>query len=285
MSGELLSRAWRVRGLKPAERLVLILMADLARAEHQNAIWLFQGEIAEKVELHPDTVKAALAALTAAGHLTRQVRRGKQTIYTVQPIATEGSETPYPAHAVKQSRGSEAPHLDDLGRGSEGSITPPTKGPKTPPLRGEKPLQWGVSDPSYITINNHQEPPVNHQVARNAAPDLPEPLPSWVPPEAFRGFADMRKRVNAPLSARGQKLVIEKLQDLRDQGHDPQRVLDQSTANSYRDLFPLKENRNNAAPRFASSTPPDGPAPSPLFAAAAGLARQSRQRGNGRVDR
>ncbi len=262
---------------------MLIFMADLARAEHQNAVWLYQSEIAESVELHQDTVKAALATLTEAGHLARQVRRGRQTIYTVQPVPTEGSNAPHSKAPERQSEGSDTPHSDDIVRESKGSNAPPSKGSNTPAVRGQMPLKWGVDDPSYITINNHQEPPIEPPTPR-ARTRRDEALPDWMPMPEWRGYLEHRQKQKAPLIGRAHMLAIATLTKLRDAGHDPAAVLDQSTANGWKGLFALKET-HRATPHFATTAAAGGPPPSPIFAAAAGLARYQRQWGGRGDDR
>ncbi|HET9817709.1 MAG TPA: hypothetical protein VFP92_00910 [Rhodanobacteraceae bacterium] len=72
-----------------------------------------------------------------------------------------------------------------------------------------------------------------------AAP-MPD-LPSWIDREAWDGFAAMRKRERHPLTPRAAKLVLTELGKLRDSGHDPNVVLDQSTRNSWRDVWPVKD--------------------------------------------
>lgn len=65
-------------------------------------------------------------------------------------------------------------------------------------------------------------------------------LPAWIQHEAWEGFAAMRKRERHPLTDRAAKLVVNELGKLRGEGHDPNAVLDQSTRNGWRDVFPIK---------------------------------------------
>lgn len=65
-------------------------------------------------------------------------------------------------------------------------------------------------------------------------------LPDWVSGESWDGFVEMRKNLRFPLTPRAAKLIIGELGKLRDIGHNPATVLDQSTRNSWRDVFPVK---------------------------------------------
>jgi hypothetical protein len=69
----------------------------------------------------------------------------------------------------------------------------------------------------------------------------PEPLPSWVPKEAWDAFVEMRQRIKAPLTDNAKHLTLKDLEKLRDDGHDPRTVLEESVKNSWRGLFPPKE--------------------------------------------
>lgn len=64
--------------------------------------------------------------------------------------------------------------------------------------------------------------------------------PSWVDPEAWAGFVEMRKKIRHPLTARAAELVVKELDKLRATGADPTTILDQSTRNSWRDVFPIR---------------------------------------------
>jgi hypothetical protein len=70
---------------------------------------------------------------------------------------------------------------------------------------------------------------------------LPKP-PEYVQAESWSGFVDMRKRERHPLTVRAAELVLRELEKLRADGNDPNAVLDQSTRNGWRDVFPLKRN-------------------------------------------
>ncbi len=71
-----------------------------------------------------------------------------------------------------------------------------------------------------------------------------EPLPSWVPKEAWEAFVRMRSHIKAPLTDNAKTLTLRDLSKLRDDGHDPQTVLEESVKNSWRGLFPPKEKTN-----------------------------------------
>jgi hypothetical protein len=79
-----------------------------------------------------------------------------------------------------------------------------------------------------------------------ASPALFDLRPDWVPLESWDGFVEMRKKTRHELTPRACKLVLNELERLRAGGHEPGAVLDQSTRNGWRDVFPL---RSDAKPQ------------------------------------
>jgi hypothetical protein len=71
-------------------------------------------------------------------------------------------------------------------------------------------------------------------------------IPDWIPPEAWNGFMEMRKRVRAPMTNRAVQLVIADLLKLKTQGEDVGAVLDRSTQNSWKGVFPTKQSRDTS---------------------------------------
>jgi len=72
--------------------------------------------------------------------------------------------------------------------------------------------------------------------------------PDWIPSEAWAGYVEMRKKIKRPMTDRAIELKFKALAAFRDAGDDIEKILDQSTENSWSDLYPLKERR--ASPRY-----------------------------------
>jgi hypothetical protein len=64
-------------------------------------------------------------------------------------------------------------------------------------------------------------------------------LPDWVPSESWQAFVEMRGKIRAPLTNRAKNLAIAELEKLKNDGHKPQSVLEQSVMRSWRGLFPV----------------------------------------------
>lgn len=70
---------------------------------------------------------------------------------------------------------------------------------------------------------------------------LLDPLPDWIDPEAWKGFCDMRKKIKKPLTSGAITRILKALERLRNQGYDPNLVLNQSEDKCYTGVFPLSE--------------------------------------------
>ncbi len=67
-------------------------------------------------------------------------------------------------------------------------------------------------------------------------------LPSWLPKKQWQAFLAMRAERKKPLTNAGIRLALSKLAALRDAGHAPSAVLEQSTLYNWLGLFALKTN-------------------------------------------
>lgn len=65
-------------------------------------------------------------------------------------------------------------------------------------------------------------------------------LPSYIDPELFSAFIEMRKEIKHPLTQAGQKLAIRTLMRLHNDGWDCNASLEDSTIKSYRGLFEVR---------------------------------------------
>ena len=69
-------------------------------------------------------------------------------------------------------------------------------------------------------------------------------LPEWLPESAWSDFIDFRKSFpKKPFTFRAQQLAITELTKLRDQGHDPVEVINQSIFKGWPGLFPVKQSQ------------------------------------------
>jgi len=100
---------------------------------------------------------------------------------------------------------------------------------------------------SYVAIptvaTNRTEQNRTEQNKEKTTPKAPPSsffLPSWIDKEAWDGFEEMRKKIRAPLTDRARNGIVRELQKICPSHEDGSAILDQSTNNSWRGVFPLK---------------------------------------------
>lgn len=70
-------------------------------------------------------------------------------------------------------------------------------------------------------------------------------IPTWIFDENWKAFVEMRKKKKAPLTEYAIKLICKKLEQFKNNGENPNDILDQSTLNSWTDVYTLKKYKNN----------------------------------------
>ena len=93
-----------------------------------------------------------------------------------------------------------------------------------------------VQRTSNQPITNNQEPLTNNQ---HKAKDH-FIVPDWIPEPAWQGFLESRKASKGAFTDRAKMLIINQLKIMQAEGQDVAAVLDQSTANGWKGVFPLK---------------------------------------------
>lgn len=100
-----------------------------------------------------------------------------------------------------------------------------------------------ITEPYSLTLNLTPEP--NTPISpKKSPPSLV--FPDWLPSEQWEAYLDMRKSIKRTLTEHGIQLAINELSKLRDAGHDPAAILNQSTFNNWKGLFALKEDGKKA---------------------------------------
>lgn len=77
-------------------------------------------------------------------------------------------------------------------------------------------------------------------------------LPDWVPVEAWEAFVEMRAK-KAPLTPRAKELAVKALAKLRDEGHKPEDIINNSVLNGWRAFYPPKGKPVVSVDQFAGA--------------------------------
>jgi hypothetical protein len=104
----------------------------------------------------------------------------------------------------------------------------------------ERQKQLG-NDPDEPNAGERNRTPKNadkeEKKKKNSSADFA--LPEWVPSEPWAAWIEVRKEKKAPNTERALKMAVNELAKLRADGHSPAAVLNQSTINGWRGIFPL----------------------------------------------
>lgn len=88
-------------------------------------------------------------------------------------------------------------------------------------------------------LTTQPNPTTPHHTEKTKRAEAPA---EWIPVEAWTGFVEMRRKMRAAMTIRAVELIVNQLQRLRAEGFDAGEVLDQSTRNNWKDVYPLKGN-------------------------------------------
>jgi len=66
-------------------------------------------------------------------------------------------------------------------------------------------------------------------------------IPNWIDEKLWTDFKSHRKAIKKPMTDKAEKLLINKLDKLRQEGNDPKTVIEESIANGWQGVFPLKD--------------------------------------------
>lgn len=109
---------------------------------------------------------------------------------------------------------------------------------------------------TYIQSNTVQRYTTKNKARTRARPDFPfDRLEAGDLKDALMGYRDMRKKAKAPLTERAEQLALNKLERLAP-GDDAVKaeIVDQSTMNGWKGLFPLKGASENKGSGYKTRT-------------------------------
>lgn len=231
MSTILMSACWPLQGMSPAQKAVLISLAD--QANDDGYCWPSVGTIAKRTCLSERAVQGAIKWLHSAGLLSSDERKGTSSVYRITPAAYAPPQMLRPADAAPRGAGNAPP--------------PPQMLHPTPADAAPKPSM------------NHQ---LNHQEPKKRASASVFELPGWVPADTWAAFMETRKAKKAKSTDYALSLIVKDLERFKAAGHDPVAILNNSIKAGWSDVYPPKvpasamtpDRRTPAPENFANRT-------------------------------
>ena len=202
----------------PGARFVLVGLANHAHADGRHAFPSLDT-LAEYTGLSRRSVIRKLQMLEEAGI----IHRGNQAIAAAHIERADRRPTVYDLVMIERG--------DNEAPGEErGDNETPT---------GCQPVMNGVSSVQERGVTVTPETSSKPKPEPSIKPNGVE-LPEWLPIEPWRDFVEHRQKIKAKMTVRAMQLAIKELGKLRQNGHDPAAVLEQSVLNGWKGVFPLK---------------------------------------------
>lgn len=240
MSNPHLTAAWKVEGIKPTEKLVLVRLAD--RADSKGEAYPGLDSLAKECCLHRATVIRALRGLV--GHDLIEIEQGggrkKANRYRLKGSQCATESQGRKGRSVRQNEGEKGSH--SAQKGSQPAHENAEKG---------RTLSRKQSHSATRTI-------IEPKVKSNPQEPKAFLLPDWLASDIWHEFIEHRRQLKAPMTDTAKARAIAKLSGLKDEGHDPAAVLDQSMVNGWKGLFPINGNvRKDQPARLERDTDED----------------------------
>jgi len=225
MSTILMSACWPLQGMSPAQKAVLISLAD--QANDDGYCWPSVGTIAKRTCLSERAVQGAIKWLQSVKLMTANERNGTSSVYRLTPAAYAPPQMLRPADAAPRGAGNAPPPPQML------HPTPADAAPK----------------PSMNRHLNRKEPKDTRADATGFV------LPDWIPADTWAAFMETRKAKKAKSTDYALSLIVKDLERFKAAGHDPVAILNNSIKAGWSDVYPPK------APAAAMTPGRSTPAP------------------------
>ena len=205
MSTIIMAQCWPVGGMSPAQKAVLISLAD--QANDDGYCWPSVKTISTRTCLSERAVQGAIRWLAAANILRASERSGTSTVYQITPAAYAPPQEMRPADAAPRGAGNAPPPPQLL------HPTPADAAPK----------------PSMNRQLNRKEP----KTVRVAAPSFQ--VPDWINKQHWDAWHSCAKRKNATNAQK--QMAVDKLAKWREEGIDHAAALENAAIAGWQGLF------------------------------------------------
>ncbi|HBO0937075.1 TPA: helix-turn-helix domain-containing protein [Pseudomonas aeruginosa] len=135
MSTIIMSACWPLQGLTPAQKAVLISLAD--NANDEGVCWPSVAKIAERTCLSERAVQQAIKVLNECKALSIEARQGRSTMFTVTPAAFAPPQKVHPRRKCTPAANAPTPAdaapriVIEPTREPSGNLLPTRSGPAT----------------------------------------------------------------------------------------------------------------------------------------------------------
>ncbi len=198
------------------QKLVLLALCD--NANDEGECYPSISTIAKKCSMDERTVFRHISTLQESGALSKEIRKGRSTVYTINPCQFVSSVNLTPL--------------------TKTTVTHDKLSPTPDKLTGER-----TDKLSPITIN---EPSMNHNLTTieksNSIFQGDFELPSWLEKSEWDEFVEFRKSIKKPMTDFAKRLMVKNLLNIAKE-HSPEIAIEQmhsSMRSGWADVYPPK---------------------------------------------
>jgi hypothetical protein len=227
MSTLITAACWPLQGMSPAQKSVLISLAD--QANDDGVCWPSVGTLSMRTCLSERAVQGALRWLVEAGFLRVSERTGRSTVYRVTPANPAPPQQTHPR--TPRTPADSAPTPADAAPPPPQQMhpTPADAAPRT------------VKEPSIEPSGNRK--PRGKRAAGFDAAGIE--LPEWLDAEDWQAWVQHRRELRKPLTELSVRQQLLDLDKARQDGVAPGEVIRRSVAAGWTGLW---------APRAATAS-------------------------------
>jgi hypothetical protein len=205
MSTTVMAACWPLQ-MPPTPKAVLVSLAD--NANDHGECWPSISKISERTCFSERAVQNAIQWLELHGALLADRSNGRHTRYAVVPDRFAPPQQMHPR-----------------------TTCTPAADSKTPAADAPHPRSRCVAPPQEVP-SNRKEPSLNRKSNRQETV-----LPEWLSAASWGDWCDHRKAIRSPMTPKAVDLAIRSLDELRRQGHDPTRVIENAIELGWRGLY------------------------------------------------
>lgn len=224
-----------LRGLSPMEKLIGLVMAD--HDDHRGSgAYPGMTTVADEAGLkNRETASRITGRLVEKSVLIREKQSGRPTVYRFN-YNRQTCDSPVTPPVTPQSH---LPVTGGVTAGPQTCDSPVTGGVTAGPQTCDSPVTLRVE-------GKKKEKGKQGSATKNPSPFVLNRRASVIEEFgeetylALLEFEKHRKKIGKPLGERGVELILKRLGELRAQGQDPVKVLEQSVMNGWQGIFPVK---------------------------------------------
>jgi DNA-binding transcriptional ArsR family regulator len=210
MSIALMTEAWKA-DMPSGRKLVLLSLCD--NANDQGECYPSVSMVAQRCSMGERTVQGHIGDLEADGVITRQERKGRSTVYRIDPRRIRTPAESAPPQNLRPTPADSAP-------------TPPQNLRPTP------------ADSAPRTVNEPSNEPSKESLKKRASAFV---LPEWIDRELWDTWHTCEKRKKATDSQK--HLAAKKLGQWRDEGIDWRQALENAAMAGWQGLYKPQQDK------------------------------------------